>query len=306
MIKSTDKLNPALIDVPSPEIAKTPGGSGYPDAMAALDTPDALRQCCGETAREFPQALWVEPNRWLEKAKENDANHTWGLNYIDRYSNQAPTHECTSHGLRVGFEAARNRQRGIIFPEGPKKGYRYPESAEGSVWVSCLSVYAEANPGQWGGAGCIQVLNIACKRGFLPDKIQPKEYGFKHSLQGTAGGGGMNQSSGQFVKVSGFPSGWEATAKLLMPLEVIVVTDPEQAVSLLLNGLVINYGRSGHAVAQAILKMAGGGGVEATGYPDSYDVTRWDSWRTFQGAVRGGAYCIVSVTTPDSWDRPGE
>jgi len=301
MIDSFTPTPQHLLDVPSPEIIASPDSTGgYPDDVAAMDTPDALRDCCGEAARDFPQSLWIEPAQWAEKAAENDANHTWGLNYVDRFTNQNPTHECTCHGLRTGFEAARNRQRGIIFPEGPKKGFRYQESVEGSVWVSPLSVYSEANPRKTGGAGCIQVLNIACKRGFLPEKIQPKEYSFKHSLQGTTGAGGINQSRGEWVSVGNFPSGWQETAKLFMPLEVIVVTDPEQAVSLLLNGLVLNYGRSGHAVPPCFFKVAD----KSVGYVDSYDVVRWDSWRTFSSAVRGGAYCIVSVTTPDDWSKP--
>lgn len=301
-MNSFTPVNPALIDAPSPEIAQSPdGNSGYSDAMAAMDTPDALRDACGEAARDFPQALWIEPSDWADKARDNDTHHTWGLNYVDRFTNQNPTHECTCHGLRTGAESARNRQRGIIFPDGPKKGFRYEESTKGSVWLSCLSVYAEANPRQWGGAGCIQVLNIACKRGFLPDKIQPASYGFKHDLQGTTGAGGMNQSTGDWVSVSKFPSGWQETAKRFMPLEVIVITDPEQAACLLLHGRVINYGRSGHAVPPAFFKIAD----KSVGYIDSYDVIRWDSWRTFSSAVRGGAYCIESMTTPEDWTKPG-
>ena len=303
MIDSFTPNNPALLDVPSPEIALSPDGHpGYTPELAALDTPDAIRDACGDAARDFPQSLWVEPNDWADKARDNDKYHTWGLNYVDRFTNQNPTHECTCHGLRTGFEAARNRQRGIIFPEGPKKGFRYEESANGSVWVSPLSVYAEANPRQWGGAGCIQVLNIACKRGFLPEKIQPREYNFKHTLQGTTGAGGINQSRGEWVPLSRFPEGWTETGKLLLPLEVGVTTDPEQAVCVLLGGRVGNYGRSGHAVPPSFFKISD----KSVGYIDSYDVIRWDSWRTFSSAVRGGFYWIESVTTPDDWLKPGE
>lgn len=301
MIDSFSPTNPVELDVPSPEIIASPDSTGgYPDDVAAMDTPDALRDCCGAAARDFPQSLWLEPKDWTDAARDNDTHHTWGLNYVDRFTMQNPTHECTTHGLRTGFEAARNRQRGIIFPDGPKKEFRYPESSEGSVWVSCLSIYAEANPRQKGGAGCVQVLNIACKRGFLPDKTQSKEYGFKHQLQGTAGEGNLNQSKGPWVRLADFPSGWEATAKLFMPLEVVVITDPEQAVCALLHGRVLNYGRSGHAVPPAFFRIAD----KSVGYVDSYNVIRWDSWRTFQSACRGGVYWIESTTTPDDWSNP--
>lgn len=301
MLDSFSPTNPAILDVPSPEILLTPDGSGYPDILAANDTPDMLRDCCGAAARDFPAALWIEPKDWADAARDNDKYHTWGLNYVDRFTNQNPTHECTCHGLRTGFEACRNRQRGIIFPEGPKKGFRYPESSNGSVWVSPLSVYAEANPRKTGGAGCIQVLNIACRRGFLPEKIQPREdYGFKHQLQGTTGAGGINQSKGNWVALSQFPDGWLETAKWFMPLEVCVTTDPEQAVCALLHGRVGNYGRSGHAVPPAMFKIAD----KSVPYPDSYDVIRVDSWRTFQNAVRSGFYWIESVNTPDDWLKP--
>jgi hypothetical protein len=38
-------------------------------------------------------------------------------------------------------------------------------------------------------------------------------------------------------------------------------------------------------------------------YPDSYDLFRYDSVRMIRSAV-GGAYSIISMTTPDDWDFP--
>lgn len=294
MIDSFAPIDPALIDVVLPD------HDGYPIEMQMGDTVDVLKDCCGTAARSFPKSLWLEPDQRADKARENDKNKTWGINYLDRFTMQDPTHECTTHMLRAEAEACRNRHRGIIFPDGPKKGARYEESLQGSVWLSCLSIYAEANPSQWGGAGCRQVLEIACKRGFLPDKTQPKEYGFKHQLQGTTGRGNSNQSSGPWVRLSNFPGGWEKTAAWFKPLEVILTTDPEEALCLLLWGRVLGYGRNGHAIPPAFWNAT----ENAIGYVDSYDVVRYDSWRTFQGAVSQGVHCIESMTTPDDWDKP--
>ncbi len=288
-------INPKLIDVVLPE------HDGYPDHLAAEDTIDVLRDVCGDASREFPKELWIEPNRWEEKAQDNDRWHTWAMNYIDRYSNQNPTHECTCHSLRTNAEAARNRQRAFIYAEGPKKDFRYEESGKsGSVWLSPLSIYAEANPGQWGGANVRQVMEIACKRGFLPDKIQPHDYSFKHTLTGTAGKGNSNQSGGEWVALKNFPEGWQETAKWFRPLEVIFPESWEQAVCLVLHGMVVSVGRSGHAVPWAMWNAA----EKAMAYPDSYDVTRFDSLGTVKGCGGNGSFAIATMTTPDDWMKP--
>lgn len=295
-MNSFDKIDPALIDVPSPGIGPH---DGYPPAMAALDTPDALRDACGDAARDFPEALYVEPSNWADFARDNDTHKTWPLNFIDRFSMQDPTHECTTHALRACAEGARNKALGIIFPDGPKKDFRYEESKKGSVWLSCLSIYSEANPNIRGGANCQQVLNIACRRGFLPDKTQPANYNFKHDLVGTQGKGNSNQSSGKWVRLSDFPDGWQETAKHFKPLEVIICEDFEQVVSLVLHGYLVEVGRNGHAIPYAFWSIAN----SAMGYVDSYNVVRFDSKRTVQGCSRG-AFAIVSMTTPDDWTKP--
>lgn len=282
-----------LIDVVLPP-------SGYTAEMEAEDTTDAVRGACGDAARDFPESLWIEPNRWAEFAAENDANKTWAMNRLDRYTDQSPTHECTCHSLRANFEAARNRARGIIFVEGPRKNFTYTDSARfDSVWLSCLSVYAEANPRQWGGANVRQVMEIACRRGMLPDDTQPKAYGFKHTLVGTSGKGNSNQSGGAWVPLSRFPEGWQETAKHFRPLEVIFPESYEQAVCLVLHGYAVSVGRNGHAVpwCQWIADQ------RLMAYPDSYNVTRYDSERTAKGAWRG-SFAIATVTLPDSWDKP--
>jgi hypothetical protein len=296
-LNSFAPIDPNLIDVVLPE------HDGYPDELAAEDTADALRDACGAASREFPESLWIEPRHWAEKARENDANDTWAMNYIDRFTNQNPTHECTCHSLRANFEAARNRQLGIIFPDGPMKDQRYDESKRGSVWVSPLSVYAEANPRIRGGANVRQVLEIACRRGMLPEKIQPYEYGFKHTIVGTQGKGGKNQSSGPWVKLKDFPDGWEETAACLMPLEVIFTRMWEQNICLMLNGLADSCGRDGHAVPRTQLIFKGDN-LNAAAYPDSYDIVRYDSLATIKRSWQG-CFTIATVTAPDDWQRPG-
>jgi hypothetical protein len=290
-------INPALLDVKLPP-------SGYSDAHKANDTRDVLFGACGAAARDFPQAMWIEPKDWADKARDNDKYKTWGMNYLDRYTNQNPTHECTTHSLRANCEAARNRQRGIIFPEGPKANFRYDQSAtSGSVWLSPLSVYAEANPAQWGGANVQQVLEIAARRGMLPDKIQPRDYGFKHQLQGTTGEGNSNQASGPWVKLANFPSGWQETAKWFMPQEVVFPDSWEQAVCMVLHGCLVGVGRSGHAISWAQLSFEGSN-LKAAAYPDSYNVTRYDSVGTMRGCGGDGSFSVVSMTAPDDWNHP--
>jgi hypothetical protein len=290
-------IAPSLIDVFPDE------HDGYPPELAAEDTHDVLMDCCGSASREFPQALWIEPSNWPDRARENDKYKTWPMNYLDRYTNQTPTHECTTHSARANAEACRNRQIGVIYGDGPKRDFRYQESGErGSVWLSPLSIYAEANPRQWGGANVRQVMEIACRRGFLPESKQPREYGLKHTLQGTTGKGGLNQASGAWVPVSRFPDGWETTAAWFKPLEVIFPSSWEQAVCLVLHGYAVSVGRSGHAIPWCQLQFSGDN-LTAAAYPDSYDVTRYDSLSTIKRAW-SGSFAIASMTTPDDWAKP--
>lgn len=189
----------------------------------------------------------------------------------------------------------------MSFADGPKKDFRYPESAEfNSVWLSPISIYAEANPGQWGGASIRGVMEIAVRRGFLPETIQPKNYGFKHALHGTAGGtASHNQATGPWTRVSNFPAGWQETAKWFRPLEIIFPDSWEQAVCLVLHGYLVGVGRSGHAIPWAQWNVT----EQAMAYPDSYNTTRYDSKRVVQSAW-SGSFAIATMTAPDSWERP--
>lgn len=288
-----ENIDPKTIDV------VLPVHDGYPEELAKGDTPEAMRGAAGDASREFPSELWIEPREWSDWFDRNNQLNTWPLNYVDRFTNQDPTHECTCHALRTCFEAARNRLRGVSYP-GPKANVRHEASAKyGSVWVSPLSVYSEANPGQWGGAGCRQVLEIAVRRGFLPDKIQPYDYGFKCAIQGTTGRGGLNQSSGPWLPVSRFPDGWEDEGRWLRIDEVIFPTSAEQMICLVNHGYTVEVGRDGHAIPYAIWDNPN----QRMGYVDSYDVIRWDSLNTVRRAV-GGAFAVTSVTIPDDWMKP--
>jgi hypothetical protein len=284
-------IDPRLIDVVLPE------HDGYPEEMMAEDTHDVLFDICGSASREFPQALWIEPRDWPDKAAENDKYKTWPLDYIDRFTNQSPTHECTCHSLRAIAEACWNRQRSIAV--GPPVVGQFPAASaqSASVWFSCLSIYAEANPRIRGGASVRGVLDIAIRRGFLPELKQPKDWGFKHAITGTQGKGNVTQSNGAWVPVGQFPQGWQETARHFKPLEVIFPTRWEQVVCLVLHGYSVGVGRSGHAIPY--VKWVNNGGKWIMAYLDSYDVIRYDS-----RPATGGAFAIASMTTPNSWDRP--
>lgn len=292
-MNSFTPVNPKLFDVFPKD------HDGYPDSLAGEDTPDNLFAACGAASREFPDSWWIEPKDWADAARDNDKYKTWPVNFIDRFTNQSPTHECTTHSLTRCIEGCWNLQRGVSY-DGPKKNHRYPESAElGSVWFSVLSVYAEANPRQWGGANVRQVMEIAARRGILPEKMQPRDYGFKHTLTGTAGKGNSNQSSGPWVPVSRFPEGWQETAKQFLVREAIFPRSYEQAVCCVLRGRFVGVGRNGHAVPWG--RYMPGQGME---YPDSYDLFRYDSERTVKSAW-SGSFCIASMTMPDDWQKPG-
>jgi len=245
--------------------------------------------------------MWIEPKDWDAVAAENDRLKTWPIDYLDRFTNQAGTHECTTHALRAGFEGARNRQ--LSLAAGPPVLDQVPtlSKTHGSVWVSCLSIYSEANPRIRGGANVRQVMEIASRRGFLPDKIQPRDYGFRHTLVGTQGKGNATQSGGSWVAVKDFPDGWQETAKHFRPLEVIFPSSYEETICCVLGGLFVCVGRQGHSIPYG--RLVKDGGQTLMQYPDSYNLFRYDTMRTVKSTV-GGSYAIASVTLPDDRLRP--
>lgn len=282
--------------------------TGYPPELAKYDTVAAMRDAAGEAGAvvtDFPDHLWIEPRDWAERARMNDELKLWPIHYRDRFTNQGAgnggysTHECTCHCLVACIESCRNRQRRIVVGP-PEPRVRLPISAQSaSVWLSALSAYAEANPSQWGGANVRQTLAIAARRGLLPDKIQPREYNFAHTLIGTCGAGGINQSRGAWVPLNRFPEGWQSTAKWFRALEYIFPDSWEQTVCLVLHGFAVGVGRAGHSVPY----MRWVHDQQLMEYTDSYDILRYDSISRVRSTV-GGSYAVVSVTTPDDWNQP--
>lgn len=301
-------IDKSLLDVVLPE------ESGYPEELAKGDTLEVLTDVCqssGIIVTDFPTKMWIEPREWGDKAAQLKAERMRAIDYIDRFTNQGrgtnplngrkgySTHECTCHSLRAGMEACWNRQRRLSL-EGPTAGEPTAATANShSVWLSPLSVYAEANPRERGGASIRGVVRIAGERGMLPEPIQPRDYKFKHTLHGTCGGGNHRQSSGDWVAVRNFPNGWQETAKHFRPREVIFPDNAEQVVCLLLHGYVVHVGRDGHAVPLCEWHDDD----KAAGYPDSYNVTRFDSYSKIK-RYAGGTFSIISGTQPDDYDNP--
>lgn len=263
---------------------------------------DTNENLCAMGAVEFPDSLWIPEQEWKERARFNDENGLWAEDRKNRFTNQGGgtrqdgrsvrgTHECTCHSFVQGCEAAYNRTR---------LGQGLP------VYFSAMSVYAEANPGQWGGAGCLQVLGIGMERGILPDHAGPggidaqSKY-FKHTLTGTAGKGNKQQSSGPWVSLKDFPSGWQETAYHFRPREIVNPRKWQEIVCLLLHGFVVNVGRYRHAIPYNGVGWSSDDLLIP--YTDSYDVIRYDSKNTLRSAV-GGASCITEMTIPDNWLKP--
>lgn len=296
-------LDPDTIDVTLPE------HDGYPPEAEEQDTDEAVFAAFGDAGREFPDSFNVPEDEWEERIEEMWAKKLWPINYLDRYSHQGNSDECTCHSLAYACEMVWNRQRRYPHGDGPEANVRLDSSALGSsVWFSPISVYAQANPRQWGGANIQTVIGIAIDRGILPSTIQPKDYQFKHTMVTTCGGhSGTNQEDGSWPGWSSsdfrrhpdeWPDRqWRETAINFRPLECVNPRSTSQVVSLLLNGCPVGVGRSGHAVTYACIKRDRG--RLYYGYPDSYNVTRWDS-----RAAYSGSWSIVSFTSPDDWDNP--
>lgn len=274
--------------------------TGYDAAMGArYDTEEGL---FGIGAVSFPDRYWIEPRDWKERAEQNDENRTWPDDYKSHMTHQGNSHECTCHALSQVFEIAYNRQRALDMQVDKGK----------AVWFSPLSVYSEANPGQWGGSYMQKTLGIIRDRGILPEHNGPDNSGgivvnqqkeeFTHTLNRTAGFSDPSRGGGPWVRMSRFPIGWRETAKHFKALEVINPRTYEEMVCLLLHGIALGVGRAGHAIPYVGLVWENGRTMYAK-YSDSYDVFRYDSVSRMRSAV-GGAYGIVTTTTPDDWDNP--
>lgn len=260
--------------------------TGYSEDVAKEDSVETF---AAAGMVDFPSHLWIEPNDWKEWAEQNDEYGTWPEDFRNRFTNQSPTHECTTHALLQNMEIAWNRQR---------------KAKQSAVYLSALSVYAEANPRQWGGASVQGVMKIAMRRGMLPEHNGPLGVGtqkqlYKHTLNLSAGK--SSRDGGSWVSLRNFPDGWEATAKHFKPIEVINIDSWEQHVCLVLRGICVSNGRSGHAIPH--VKIVWRGGDLFSQYSDSYDLHRYDSVSYIRRGV-GSAYGIVTTTLPDDWAKP--
>jgi hypothetical protein len=101
------------------------------------------------------------------------------------------------------------------------------------------------------------------------------------------------------VALDDFPEGWEETAALFMPTEVIFPENWEELLCLILHGYAVEVGRSGHAIPYTFWNHA----EQAMGYADSYNVVRYDSLRTVKAAANG-SFAVAAVKQPANWLDP--
>jgi hypothetical protein len=269
-----------------------PDFTGYPAHLAAQDTSANL---AAMGAKDFPNSLWIEPKNWKQYWADNkyDELNLSAMDMRNRFTNQNPTDECTCHCLVQCAETSWNATRG----------------GKGSpVLFSQIGIYSIANPGQWGGAGCQQVLRIAMQYGFIPERVHGQETRFKHTLWGTCGKGNVDNSTGKWVTESMNPEYFAQAAptrRHFKPTEVINPRSREEIVCLLIHRRGVGVGRNGHSIPylQPVWESGQASEKPTIAYSDSYDVIRYDSWSTVSSAVEG-SYCIWSLTVPDDWDKP--
>jgi len=247
---------------------------------------------------DFPESLMIPPELWREKYEE--ANEVGKIaarhrERFGRFTNQSPTHECTCHSLAYNAQAAIR----------VASGFNY------DIPLSPLSVYAEANPRQWGGASILGVARIAMRRGMLPETSKTKTKKgvvvckdvFAHSLHGTCGRGNEWQDKGPWVSVSRFPEGWEETASEFILDEVVNVRNIEQAISLLIHGYCVGVGRRGHAISYDDLEWSTSGTYpDFFPYADSYDIVRKDSLRLARSATQS-AFSVIRVRRSETFHK---
>lgn len=262
--------------------------TGYTPEVAAEDSVETF---AAAGFVDFPDKYWIEPKDWEEVARENDKYGTWAEDYSNRFTNQSPTHECTTHCLIQCAECTWNKMR---------------ESKEYAVWFSALGTYEEANPRIRGGASVRGVLKLAMARGLVPEHDGPAGPGtqadkFVFTRCGTMGRGNATQSHGEWLPYKKYPPGHRNTSRHFRPLEIINVASWEQHFCLLLNGLAVGNGRYGHSIPH--MRAVKRNGRWHSRYKDSYDLFRYDSIKAVRSGI-GAAYAIASMTRPDDWKRP--
>lgn len=258
--------------------------TGYPDDLAAEDTTENLLMMGGT---EFPNELWIEPKHWKEYVADNkyDERGLWPENYRSRYTHQGGTHECTCHALIQCCEGCWNLQFGGL---------------NNKVAFSQIGIYAIANPRQWGGANCRQVLRISMEHGLIPETIWDQDKKYEHTLHGTCGKGNENNSSGSWVTERSNPEyfdGAKSTRQRFRPTEIIIPSSREQMACLIIHGRLVGVGRRGHSIPYNRLAWEPNQRSEnpTFPYPDSYDVIRYDSWSGAAASV-SSSYCVWSMS----------
>lgn len=263
---------------------KTP--TGYSDEMSRGDTVETY---AAAGFIDFPDELYIDPKDWEDAARDNDKYGNWAEDRCNRFTNQSPTHECTTHCFIQCAETTWNMQRG---------------SMDSQVWFSPLSLYAEANPRQWGGAMVREIVRIAMRRGVLPEHNGPAGPGtqkriFQHTLNCSSGN--SRRDGGPWVSLRNFPRGWENTSQHFRPEKVINVKNWQQHFMLLLRGYAVGNGRDWHSIPH--VRAVKRNGVWYSKARDSYDRSIYDSVNQVRKGV-DSAYAIASMKRPDDWKKP--
>lgn len=246
-----------------------------------------------ESSRSFPDELWIEPREWKDFAESVEKAKGFGRDYRPRYTHQGRSHECTSHSDDYNSQICYARM--LLNPSEV-------------VYTSPLSIYCRVNPRQYGGASIMAVMREHERRGVLPGRIGPggidQSTRFSHVLHGSSGGTSIDtMQSGDWVTERDFPAGWESTAKLFRPNEIIVPDTWEQGVCLLLHGFGVSVGRNGHAICYNAIGWRRGDPSEKpmAPYADSYDVDRVDSFERMRGCIGNGYSYTSMMVLPDEY-----
>lgn len=271
------QINPALIDVSFTFDGMTDAGYSESDL-------------CGAGAIPFPDNLLIPRSDWDEWINQNDQNKSAAIDYSARFTHQGSSHECVCHAATQSFEIAYNRQLGI----------------KHAVYFSPVALYTRITGGrQMGGSNVNDSLRELMNRGALPEHDGPEWLGgkggqakrFKVTVHQTAGRSEDHWPTKGWIRESGFPAGWDQTAKHFRVLEAFTISGREQHGSALLRGLTIVNGRNGHSIPHCQLVKSGGKYMSK--YRDSYNQDRFDSENLW-----GGGYAISVVTAPSNPEKP--
>jgi hypothetical protein len=272
------QVDPKLIDV-----------TFQPDGMRADGYSESDLFAAG--AVNFPSSLMIPKGEWDDWIAKNDENKSSGWDFSARQTHQGSSHECVAHAATQCFEIAYNRQF---------SGIKY------AFFGSPVGTYTRLTGGrQWGGSNVDDSLREMTARGVIPEHDGPDWLGgkggqakrFKVTIHQTAGRSEDHWPTKGWITESGFPEGWEETARHFRVLEAFYIGNSQQHFSALLRGYAIVNGRSGHSICHC--KAVKSNGRYLSMYRDSYFADRYDS-----EGMTGGGYAIASVTTPDDPEKP--